>query len=1072
MTVQPLTSTDGEILTATTGVTDIYDVTLLANLQSNDVVAATNAESINVDELRISDTAGGTVTLSATALPNINGIETLVLSPSNSGLFTFQVNWDFITNNYAINNYFTVNLSNAVNGQNVIFSGSPSGRAATVILGPGNDTVLGTGGIEQIDLTLGGNDSVSLDSGQDTVIVTTASLTASDTVNGGSNLDRMIINDPGILAAGAFANVTSFERLVLSAVTGAQSVTIPNTFSTSLVSATISGATGGQSLDVSAWSNQLDVVSVSTSYPVTILGGSAADTLRGGTGDDSLNGGAGSDVVEVTAVGQLTANDTIIGGAGTDTLVLAGGGTYSAAQFTNVSGFETLRLASNPALFTVTLPSSFASSAGGAVTLELQSISTVPVVVDASAFTAGNSLIMTGTSAVRVGLTGGAGDDILHGRAQNGDSLNGGAGNDKLFPALGGAGDFVTLGGGADTVFGSVVELNNLTINDFGVGDVISLSSATLTSVMSATGDGTAMDGQSLQVDTGGGKLYIRTSAGTGAAEATITLNGGGFQPTSFAVSGGMISYQTVANLPLTPTVGETVVGTANNDTFITTATNLNPGDSITGISGTDILVLSGSGTFDLSGVLGLASINRVTADAAARTVVLPTATSVLLVAGDSNDTVSISGGAHTVFGGAGTDQISVSGGTATLVSAGTADTGSMVASITGSGAGTIFAENDTIVGATTGTLTIVANTGAAGSVVDMASTTGPVTVFFSNALSHATTGAGDDKLYGGAGFQYLSSGGGNDTLIGEAGNDVLLGGAGNDVLVGGDDVDLLIAGTGADTLFGGAGRDLFVPGTSDMDLIVDFVSGTDKVNLSGFGITSVTQFEADFAVTQQSNGWSYTLISTPSVGFDLISATKLTASDLTFGAIVFGQPVNNSDTLTGGVLGDLLMGLGGNDSLVGGDGPDTLIGGYGADTLVGDAGGDVFVFGPGDSLAISGSYTTIVSLDEAGGDRIHLAPNAISGFSLTSGTVFTVTASSGYANSFADVLALMSSAPGSSSGAVVVRAVEVTSGTLTGEHFALINDGTVGAQGGDLVIRLVGTTITSGSTLTVGDFL
>ncbi|WP_448107834.1 serralysin family metalloprotease [Pseudomonas azerbaijanoccidentalis] len=73
--------------------------------------------------------------------------------------------------------------------------------------------------------------------------------------------------------------------------------------------------------------------------------------------------------------------------------------------------------------------------------------------------------------------------------------------------------------------------------------------------------------------------------------------------------------------------------------------------------------------------------------------------------------------------------------------------------------------------------------------------------------------------------------GSGNDLLIGNGVSNELKGGAGNDILYG--------AG-GADKLWGGAGSDTFVfaassdsrPGTADQ--ILDFVSGLDKIDLTG----------------------------------------------------------------------------------------------------------------------------------------------------------------------------------------------------------------------------------------------
>jgi serralysin len=73
--------------------------------------------------------------------------------------------------------------------------------------------------------------------------------------------------------------------------------------------------------------------------------------------------------------------------------------------------------------------------------------------------------------------------------------------------------------------------------------------------------------------------------------------------------------------------------------------------------------------------------------------------------------------------------------------------------------------------------------------------------------------------------------GSGNDLLIGNSVSNELKGGAGNDILFG--------AG-GADKLWGGAGSDTFVFAASSdskpgaIDQILDFVSGLDKIDLTG----------------------------------------------------------------------------------------------------------------------------------------------------------------------------------------------------------------------------------------------
>jgi ELWxxDGT repeat protein len=83
-----------------------------------------------------------------------------------------------------------------------------------------------------------------------------------------------------------------------------------------------------------------------------------------------------------------------------------------------------------------------------------------------------------------------------------------------------------------------------------------------------------------------------------------------------------------------------------------------------------------------------------------------------------------------------------------------------------------------------------------------------------------------------------LTGAAGDDTLNGKAGSDRLIGAEGNDTLDGGKGNDYLQGGLGNDILTGGAGRDVFVfdkaiYATNNLDVITDFDSGRDKIQLS-----------------------------------------------------------------------------------------------------------------------------------------------------------------------------------------------------------------------------------------------
>jgi Ca2+-binding RTX toxin-like protein len=97
---------------------------------------------------------------------------------------------------------------------------------------------------------------------------------------------------------------------------------------------------------------------------------------------------------------------------------------------------------------------------------------------------------------------------------------------------------------------------------------------------------------------------------------------------------------------------------------------------------------------------------------------------------------------------------------------------------------------------------------------------------------------AGDTR----GGADTLLGGGGDDILYGQGGDDQLYGGTGDDRLLGGEGDDVLAGGAGDDTLTGGGGADTFVWAAGDagtlaqpaVDVVSDFDSASDSLDLSG----------------------------------------------------------------------------------------------------------------------------------------------------------------------------------------------------------------------------------------------
>ena len=227
-----------------------------------------------------------------------------------------------------------------------------------------------------------------------------------------------------------------------------------------------------------------------------------------------------------------------------------------------------------------------------------------------------------------------------------------------------------------------------------------------------------------------------------------------------------------------------------------------------------------------------------------------------LLIAGDGDDIVRGGGGVDSLFGEVGNDQLFGDAGIDYLVGGAGNDTLDG-----GADADALYGEDgdDTLIGGS-GFATDILVGGAGNDILRGDSGLGDYDrmdggagddsyyVDTPNDLTLEAVGGGTDTVYAtinGAGYtlnanvENLVLGGstpfgvGNDLnnrITGSASANWLLGGAGNDTLNG---------GAGNDVLFGEAGADTFVftQGTGG-DVIGDFVAGTDRIDLSAYGLT------------------------------------------------------------------------------------------------------------------------------------------------------------------------------------------------------------------------------------------
>ena len=129
--------------------------------------------------------------------------------------------------------------------------------------------------------------------------------------------------------------------------------------------------------------------------------------------------------------------------------------------------------------------------------------------------------------------------------------------------------------------------------------------------------------------------------------------------------------------------------------------------------------------------------------------------------------------------------------------------------------------------------------------------------------------------LFGGQGRDTLFGNRGDDSLVGNRGADELLGGMGDDTLKGGKGADVLDGGHGQNRLTGGDDADTFnIAQKGGVDVITDFVSGTDKISLQG----SLTFKDVSFNETQKGNALFVSVEGTAIARVN--GVTELTASD------------------------------------------------------------------------------------------------------------------------------------------------------------------------------------------------
>lgn len=789
--------------------------------------AALSGASDNV-AVKLSGVTGGTLTINQNGGSGTTGAETVSLEAVGSAVNTLtnltvtgggaaNPTTAFTTLNVSGDQGLTINGNLAANVTTVDASAKTGGGLQANITAAGNLTANGGAGNDTFNLTAStGNVSSNLGGGNDVINFNggAGSFNTNDTVNGGAGTDTLGVGSAadaeGVNAA--LANLSGFEVLSLLQI-----------------------GSDKQSLDTTHFG---DIGTLNLAQGTT-----GAYTVQMGAGTRTLNVGS-NDGNQETLSGLLTVSDT--GTATNDSLTLVNTDTFKGSTFANasltVNGFETTTIntganqTAQQTLNTITLAGDSAGTAsvlnvsganGLALGAALSSNSTSGLTIDASGLTgtaANNSgftmnaasNLVNGTTTITgsnvASATGNNFDDILFGTKGFSNTINAGAGNDKI--TSGTKADTINGQDGNDTIISSG---GNDTITGGAGNDTITVNQAnTAVNVDGGAGDDTVNTGASLD-----GKDVVVGGAGSDTLGLSGSATGGANNP---AVSGDLIGVSGFEVLQL---------NLDNGKAFAQDMTQFVNNSGFTG------LAIGGTG--------GTANTDYTFNNVAAGTNTL-TVTN-FNAAGDTVKSVTVSRLADT-----GTNALTVNGATATagagasLITTLTINNEETVSLVSGGVKGESLTVN-TLNGADLTGLTLSGNrvvvnqqvTGAANlATIDASAIAGDGNNATQDAQINASgstvnmtvTGSanGENTFVTGAGNDTVTGGSAADTITTGNGNDVINAGEGNNVIVAGDGADTITAGTGADTITGGRDNDTITTGLGNDTLALSVVNGSDTV--------------------------------------------------------------------------------------------------------------------------------------------------------------------------------------------------------------------------------------------------
>jgi len=867
--------------------------------------------------------------------------------------------------------------------------------------GQGSDLLIGTDfGTSSSPFYLVGGDDYDVDTleggdGTDYLVgyFNQADAASSDVFLAGGGDDWIIIIDPVFAAAGGLPDL-SFELDGSSAsfigspgpggtLSGGEGFDILDFRNLNGSVVFDAGVVGVDSIEGIAGSRFDDTIS--SGDPDTLIEGFGGDDqISGGLGSDQLRGMEGDDVINRGAEGGSGAPDRIEGGSGDDAITIEAGVAYGQAND------DTILLTGNSVAATV-------EAYGGS----------------------GND-VLDATGAVGANtLSGGSGDDVLHGNGKS--TLTGGSGVDIFYIT---AGDTITDAEAYDRIFFDGVELTEDadilmameigTSGDHGLipyfraGQTLgNTSGETLTSDIAIAWvprgladdfDGTvtsieydlliftnvSVDGRSgLGLPPASGRLNPADAVAVieGVRQGDFGLFPNGFQAglggsnllhNSTAVSldydgidygwGGTLGNGTGQLFDQealdAETQFETLTETLSDESQLT-----DDGDgNLTGGPDGDYLIGSGGAASGGDGDdwIILAELDDTASGDAGNDLIVGAGGNDFLEGGDGND--QLFGGNAPGSGlfsppqsGNGENDTLLAGGGDDLAYGGDGD--DLIGG--GDGADRLFGElgDDSVLG------------GAGADEIDggegndtLAGDDGNDTVQGGNGVDDVSGGLGDDSLYGGAGNDAIDGGDGRDRISGGEGHDDMSGGTGADSIRGGSGDDTIRGGEGDDLLFGNVGDDIYLYRFGDgSDTIFDTgpyaYQDTDSLVLEDINSTEVSYFQdGDHLWLAFSNGDVLKVHKQYKPGNAGVEEAVF-ADNVT----VDLKTVATLTAIRGTANADTLQGNANADLIFGWAGNDSIDGMDGNDTLRGGDGDDTLSGGAGDDFLVPGDGADVI---------------------------------------------------------------------------------------------------------------